>query len=102
MTAEPGSALLASNECVSHQKEWVGLGSWVASNSPENLSAAVEVLPCSMPVAMLLQGAFSVAAKRKVPVVPITLQGTGELMPVGAEGRLFSGTIKVCPALLGA
>ncbi|RMZ52054.1 hypothetical protein APUTEX25_001248, partial [Auxenochlorella protothecoides] len=41
------------------------------------------------------KGAFSVAAKRKVPVVPITLQGTGELMPVGAEGRLFSGTIKV-------
>ena len=38
------------------------------------------------------QGAFSVAQKAKVPVVPITLIGTGRLMPNGQEGRLFWGS----------
>ncbi len=37
------------------------------------------------------QGAFSVAAKTGVPVVPITLVGTGRLMPNGQESRLYSG-----------
>lgn len=41
------------------------------------------------------KGAFSVAAKAKVPVVPITLIGTGELMPNGSEGTLKFGEVRV-------
>ncbi|KAH9806368.1 1-acyl-sn-glycerol-3-phosphate acyltransferase LPAT1 [Citrus sinensis] len=41
------------------------------------------------------KGAFSVAAKTGVPVVPITLMGTGKIMPSGMEGMLNEGTIKV-------
>ncbi|KAJ4957768.1 hypothetical protein NE237_024879 [Protea cynaroides] len=41
------------------------------------------------------RGAFSVAAKTGAPVVPITLLGTGKLMPAGMEGTLNSGTVKV-------
>ncbi|OVA19928.1 Phospholipid/glycerol acyltransferase [Macleaya cordata] len=41
------------------------------------------------------KGAFSVAAKTGVPVVPITLIGTGKLMPVGMEAALNSGSVKV-------
>jgi 1-acyl-sn-glycerol-3-phosphate acyltransferase len=46
-------------------------------------------------VSGVLQGAFSVAAKAKVPVVPITLVGTGEMMPSGKENCLYSGSAKV-------
>lgn len=41
------------------------------------------------------KGAFSIAAKTKVPVVPITLMGTGDIMPAGLEGRLYPGSVKV-------
>ena len=41
------------------------------------------------------KGAFSVAAKAKVPVVPVTLVGTGALMPAGQESRLFGGGVTV-------
>ncbi|KAL0383182.1 UNVERIFIED_CONTAM: 1-acyl-sn-glycerol-3-phosphate acyltransferase BAT2, chloroplastic [Sesamum calycinum] len=41
------------------------------------------------------KGAFSVAAKTGVPVIPITLIGTGEIMPAGMEGRLNPGSVKV-------
>ncbi|GMY35617.1 1-acyl-sn-glycerol-3-phosphate acyltransferase 1, chloroplastic-like [Fagus crenata] len=41
------------------------------------------------------KGAFSVAAKTKVPVVPITLNGTGKIMPSGMEGILNLGSVKV-------
>ncbi|KAI3984403.1 hypothetical protein MKX01_011357 [Papaver californicum] len=41
------------------------------------------------------KGAFSIAAKTGVPVVPITLIGTGNLMPVGKEASLKSGVVKV-------
>ncbi|KAJ3680237.1 hypothetical protein LUZ60_016515 [Juncus effusus] len=41
------------------------------------------------------KGAFSVAAKTGVPVVPITLMGTGKLMPTGHEGIIHSGPVKV-------
>lgn len=41
------------------------------------------------------KGAFSVAAKTKVPVVPITLIGTGKIMPAGMEGILNFGSVKV-------
>ena len=43
----------------------------------------------------MLQGAFSVAAKAGVPVVPITLIGTGRKMPNKQESRLFPGNVKV-------
>nr|GMD25707.1 1-acyl-sn-glycerol-3-phosphate acyltransferase 1, chloroplastic [Ipomoea batatas] len=42
-----------------------------------------------------LKGAFSIAAKTGVPVVPITLLGTGKIMPAGMEGRLNCGSVKV-------
>jgi 1-acyl-sn-glycerol-3-phosphate acyltransferase len=48
------------------------------------------------------KGAFSVAVKAGVPVVPVTLIGTGALMPNGAEGRLYSGggvTVVVHPPI---
>ena len=38
----------------------------------------------------------AVAAKAKVPVVPITLVGTGDLMPNAREYLLFPGKVKVC------
>ena len=41
------------------------------------------------------KGAFSIAAKTQVPVVPITLIGTGKLMPAGMEGILNTGSVKV-------
>ena len=41
------------------------------------------------------QGAFSVASKAKVPVVPVTLVGTGKLMPNGQEGRMYGGPVKM-------
>ncbi|CAH9129280.1 unnamed protein product [Cuscuta epithymum] len=41
------------------------------------------------------KGAFSIAAKSGVPVVPITLIGTGEIMPAGMEGMVNYGTVKV-------
>ncbi|GFP94113.1 1-acyl-sn-glycerol-3-phosphate acyltransferase 1 chloroplastic [Phtheirospermum japonicum] len=49
------------------------------------------------------KGAFSVAAKTGVPVVPITLIGTGEIMPAGMEGMLNPGSVKVIvhPSILG-
>ncbi|XP_022750267.1 1-acyl-sn-glycerol-3-phosphate acyltransferase 1, chloroplastic-like isoform X3 [Durio zibethinus] len=42
-----------------------------------------------------LKGAFSVAAKTEVPVIPITLIGTGKIMPAGMEGIINSGSVKV-------
>lgn len=49
------------------------------------------------------KGAFTVAAKEGAPVVPITLQGTGSMMPAGREYLLFPGrvVITVHPALHG-
>ncbi|XP_020524247.1 1-acyl-sn-glycerol-3-phosphate acyltransferase 1, chloroplastic isoform X2 [Amborella trichopoda] len=41
------------------------------------------------------KGAFSVAAKTRVPVVPITLMGTGKLMPTGMEATISTGPVKV-------
>lgn len=41
------------------------------------------------------KGAFSVAAKAKVPVIPVTLVGTGDLMPNKKEYLLFPGKVKV-------
>ncbi|XP_030459007.1 1-acyl-sn-glycerol-3-phosphate acyltransferase BAT2, chloroplastic [Syzygium oleosum] len=41
------------------------------------------------------KGAFSVAAKTRVPVVPMTLIGTGKIMPAGHEGIVNSGSVKV-------
>ena len=43
----------------------------------------------------LQKGAFSVAAKTKAPVVPITLIGTGQIMPAGREGIVNVGSVKV-------
>ncbi|CAI9265402.1 unnamed protein product [Lactuca saligna] len=41
------------------------------------------------------KGAFSIAAKTGVPVVPITLMGTGKIMPSGMEGTVNKGMVKV-------
>ncbi|KAL2920420.1 1-acyl-sn-glycerol-3-phosphate acyltransferase 1 chloroplastic [Bienertia sinuspersici] len=49
------------------------------------------------------KGAFSVAAKTQVPVVPMTIIGTGSIMPAGQEGMLNPGSVKVIihPCLTG-
>ncbi|KAK4481662.1 hypothetical protein RD792_012569, partial [Penstemon davidsonii] len=49
------------------------------------------------------KGAFSVAAKTGVPVVPISLIGTGNIMPAGMESRLNPGSVKVIihPSIVG-
>ncbi|XP_057524325.1 1-acyl-sn-glycerol-3-phosphate acyltransferase BAT2, chloroplastic [Amaranthus tricolor] len=49
------------------------------------------------------KGAFSVAAKTQVPVVPMTIIGTGRIMPAGKEGLLNPGSVKVVihPCLMG-
>ncbi|XP_031388641.1 1-acyl-sn-glycerol-3-phosphate acyltransferase LPAT1, chloroplastic isoform X2 [Punica granatum] len=41
------------------------------------------------------KGAFSIAAKTKVPVVPITLIGTGKIMPAGNEITVNPGNVKI-------
>ncbi|KAK9054100.1 hypothetical protein SSX86_025177 [Deinandra increscens subsp. villosa] len=41
------------------------------------------------------KGAFSIAAKTGVPVVPITLVGTGKIMPAGMETILNPGSVKI-------
>ncbi|KAJ1410343.1 Phospholipid/glycerol acyltransferase [Sesbania bispinosa] len=41
------------------------------------------------------KGAFSIAAKTNAPVVPITLIGTGQIMPAGREGIVNPGSVKV-------
>ncbi len=40
-----------------------------------------------------MQGAFSVAAKAKVPVVPISIVGTGRKMPNHQESKMFPGNV---------
>ncbi|KAL8037340.1 hypothetical protein ABFX02_11G033000 [Erythranthe guttata] len=49
------------------------------------------------------KGAFTVATKTGVPVIPITLIGTGDIMPVGMEGTLNPGSVKVIihPPIVG-
>ncbi|KAH6772323.1 Phospholipid/glycerol acyltransferase family protein [Perilla frutescens var. hirtella] len=49
------------------------------------------------------KGAFSIAAKTGVPVVPITLVGTGKIMPPGMEAELNPGSVKVIvhPCIVG-
>uniref|UniRef100_A0A803LME8 1-acyl-sn-glycerol-3-phosphate acyltransferase n=1 Tax=Chenopodium quinoa TaxID=63459 RepID=A0A803LME8_CHEQI len=49
------------------------------------------------------KGAFSVAAKTQVPVVPMTIIGTGSIMPAGKETLLNPGSVKVVihPCLMG-
>jgi len=46
-------------------------------------------------VCKYLQGAFSIAAKAKVPVVPVTLVGTGKLMPNGKENMVYNGSVRM-------
>ena len=41
------------------------------------------------------KGAFSVAVKAGAPVVPITLVGTGDVMPNGAEGEMYAGRVRI-------
>ena len=49
----------------------------------------------SKPMCIYLQGAFSIAAKAKVPVVPVTLVGTGKLMPNGKENMVYNGSVRM-------
>ncbi|MCO5597859.1 hypothetical protein L7F22_051944 [Adiantum nelumboides] len=55
-------------------------------------------------MAQFKRGAFTLAAKAQVPVVPISLIGTGKLMPNGLEGSLRPGAVKVIihPPLRGS
>jgi len=41
------------------------------------------------------KGAFSIAKKAKVPIIPISLVGTGNLMPNGREFLMFPGSTKM-------
>ncbi|KAK3189662.1 hypothetical protein Dsin_029223 [Dipteronia sinensis] len=41
------------------------------------------------------KGAFTVASKTGAPMVPMTLMGTGKIMPYGMEGILNTGSVKV-------
>ncbi|XP_065857134.1 1-acyl-sn-glycerol-3-phosphate acyltransferase LPAT1, chloroplastic isoform X2 [Euphorbia lathyris] len=41
------------------------------------------------------KGAFSIATKTGVPVVPITLIGTGKIMPTGKESTVNLGSVRV-------
>ncbi|KAK9808655.1 hypothetical protein WJX72_001338 [[Myrmecia] bisecta] len=46
-------------------------------------------------IAEFKKGAFSIAAKAKVPVIPITLVGTGRIMPNGQESKMYPGNVHV-------
>jgi 1-acyl-sn-glycerol-3-phosphate acyltransferase len=41
------------------------------------------------------KGAFSVASKAGVPVVPVSLLGTAGVMPNGREGEMYGGKIRI-------
>lgn len=41
------------------------------------------------------KGAFSVAVKAKAPVVPVTLVGTGDVMPSGREGEMYARDVTI-------
>ena len=41
------------------------------------------------------KGAFSVAARAGVPVVPVTLLGTAGVMPNGREGEMYGGRVRI-------
>ena len=41
------------------------------------------------------KGAFTIATMAKAKVLPITILGTGDVMPPGQEGTLHPGEIKV-------
>jgi len=49
------------------------------------------------------KGAFSIASKEKVPVVPITINGAGYVMPNKREGEMWAGRVvlTIHPPLLG-
>ena len=44
-------------------------------------------------MATFKKGAFSIAAKEKVPVVPITIDGAGPIMPNKREGEMWTGKV---------
>lgn len=46
-------------------------------------------------LATFKRGAFTIATKAKAQVVPITILGSGDVMPSGHEGRLHAGHIKL-------
>eukprot|EP01018_Ginkgo_biloba_P012089 Gb_21284 [translate_table: standard] len=54
-------------------------------------------------MATFKKGAFTVAAKARAPVVPITLIGTGKIMPNGMESTLRKGSVKIIihPPIIG-
>lgn len=56
---------------------------------------SIDLMSHVVPTRSSLQGAFVVAQKAKVPVVPITLLGTYELMPNGKEACLYPGGVKI-------
>ena len=60
-----------------------------------SLSEMPPILGTDICLGGCMQGAFSIAAKAGVPVVPVTLVGTGGLMPNGQEARLFGGRARV-------
>ncbi|KAJ0089787.1 hypothetical protein Patl1_14590 [Pistacia atlantica] len=62
------------------------------TRSKDGKLGAFKVRSCC---SIIRKGAFSVAAKTGVPVVPMTLMGTGKIMPTGMEGILNSGSVKV-------
>lgn len=41
------------------------------------------------------KGAFTIATLAKAVVVPITILGSGDVMPSGHEGELYPGNIKI-------
>jgi 1-acyl-sn-glycerol-3-phosphate acyltransferase len=49
----------------------------------------------TLDLSLMQKGAFSVAVKQNVPIVPIALVGTGKLMASGKEGSLHSGEVKI-------
>eukprot|EP00798_Chlamydomonas_sp_ICE-L_P029540 gene29540-5888_t len=41
------------------------------------------------------KGAFSIVVKSGCDVVPITITGTGKIMPSGKESQMYSGKVKI-------
>ena len=86
-----------------HFMSWAGYLASAALVAGRQYSAAGKGQACissqqlrlTRPVRVHLQGAFSVAAKAKVPVVPVTLIGTGALMPNGQESRMYNGSVRM-------
>ncbi|XP_021752298.1 1-acyl-sn-glycerol-3-phosphate acyltransferase 1, chloroplastic-like isoform X1 [Chenopodium quinoa] len=75
----------------------------MVKNVADRISCLLALVIADGALCFQSKGAFSVAAKTQVPVAPMTIIGTGSIMPAGKEKMLNPGSVKVVihPCLMG-